>query len=321
MKKQYTYAVARVRAREMSLLKKQDLEQLLSLDDVKEGIDFLKDKGWGQPDDNNLSEILKSEFKKLWSFIDEITEDEKDFELFLCPRDYTNLKISIKSVLNDYPAENLLIPFGTVDGRKIYESIKNKEFSSLPEHMQSIAQKAMEVLLRTNDGQLCDVMIDKAALERILEVAGKSKYDEIREYAELLVASSDIKIAVRANRMFKSLEFIKGALAECSSLDVQKLSAAASKSLESVYEYLSLTRYSDVVEHLKKSPVSFEKWCDNFILEKLNKSRYDSFTLVPIFSYVFWRECEIKAVRMIMIGKVGGLEKELIKERLREMYA
>ena len=84
--------------------------------------------------------------------------------------------------------------------------VENKEFDRLPGQMAQTAREAYDTLLHTRDGQLCDVIVDKAALDAIYE-AGKNASDKIiRQYADATVAISDIKIAVRAQKTGKSAE-------------------------------------------------------------------------------------------------------------------
>lgn len=322
MKDKYTYAVARIRAKEMTLLRKNDLERILSSDSLSDSISFLKEKGWGKGDDKDFKELIRSEYRKLWNFISEITEKEIAFELFTSPVDYTNLKTAIKSVVMDRDPEKFLLSNGTLDKQLIYSAIKEKNYDLLPEHMIAVAEDAFEVLLHTNDSQLSDAIIDKALLERMINVGVEAKHEEIYEYAELFVAVANIKTAVRGFKMAKSLNFFKRAMAKCKSLDVDRLALAATKSLSEIYKYLSLTSYNNEVNELKSSMATFEKFCDNKIIKSFKeKSQYDSFTLLPIFTYVLERETEIKSVRMIMICKNGGLDDEAIRERLRDVYA
>ena len=71
----------------------------------------------------------------------------------------------------------------------------------------------MSVLRETGDGQLCDIIIDKAALNAILQ-AGKASGDPLLAfYAEHTVATANIKTAVRCQKTGKSLAFIQRALA------------------------------------------------------------------------------------------------------------
>ena len=46
MAEQYTYAVARVRAKELTLLSKQDIESLLACRTYEDGLHLLAGKGW-----------------------------------------------------------------------------------------------------------------------------------------------------------------------------------------------------------------------------------------------------------------------------------
>ena len=86
---------------------------------------------------------------------------------------------------------------GTVDVKLIREAVQTREFQNLPAAMRTPAEEAYKALLHTQDGQLCDIIIDKAALDAIC-AAGKSSGNEFLElYAELTVAAADIKTAVR----------------------------------------------------------------------------------------------------------------------------
>ena len=54
------------------------------------------------------------------------------------------------------------------------EIVREKDvWTRLPDYMQHVAADAYETLLHTRDGQLCDVMIDRAALDAVY-AAGKA---------------------------------------------------------------------------------------------------------------------------------------------------
>ena len=72
--------------------------------------------------------------------------------------------------------------------------IENKEFSKLPDGMRQVAEEALETMLHTGDGQLCDIMIDKAALEAIYKAGKASGETVIENYADTTVAIADIKM-------------------------------------------------------------------------------------------------------------------------------
>ena len=80
MSQDYIYAVARVRAREVSLLTKNDMERLMATPSEEECLRILRDKGWGRGDSSlTAGEILAAEEAKTWEFLGELTQDAAPF--------------------------------------------------------------------------------------------------------------------------------------------------------------------------------------------------------------------------------------------------
>ena len=69
--KLYTYAVARIRSKEMQLLDTQFLNQLMAVPSYNDCLKLLIDKGWGQEGFTELEQILDHELEKTWAFISE----------------------------------------------------------------------------------------------------------------------------------------------------------------------------------------------------------------------------------------------------------
>ena len=242
------------------------------------------------------------------------------FDVFLYANDYHNLKAAIKEVRmgDEYPG--IFMEQGTVDVKLIREAVQTREFQNLPAAMRTPAEEAYKALLHTQDGQLCDIIIDKAALDAIYQ-AGKSSGNEFLElYAELTVAAADIKTAVRASRTGKDRAFLEQALAPCGSINVARLAQAAIEGVDSIGSYLETTAYADAVEELRRSPSAFERWCDNLLIRKIKPQQYSAFGLGPLAAYILARENEIKSVRIVLSGKLNHLPEESIRERIREMY-
>lgn len=316
----YTYAVARIRSKELLLLNSQFLEQLLASKSYEECLHLLTEKGWGGEGNHTAEQLLAGEREKAWSLIAELVEDMSVFDVFLYSNDYHNLKAAIKLICTNAEAGHIFITHGTVDSRLILEAIRTQDYSLLPEAMRAPAKEAYEVLLHTQDGQLCDIIIDKAALDAIYSAGKAEKNELLQHYAELTVASADIKIAVRAQKTGKPLELILRALAKCDTLDTDRLAQAAVSGFDDICEYLERTAYADAVQELKISPSAFERWCDNLIIRRIRPQQYNPFTISPLAAYILARENEIKTVRIILSGKLNQLSEESIRERLREMY-
>lgn len=320
-KENYIYEVARIRSKELALLSNNDINSLLSQPDYESCLNFLTDKGWGNGTENQSgTDLLKSETDKTWETIRELVKNDKTFDVFFIENDFQNLKASIKSVVRDIEPSSMLISKSKTDPMIIYNAIKNREHEKLPEYLQGPGKEAVKTLLQTSDGQLCDIIIDKACLGYVYKLGQEETEEIIKVYTELLVASSNIKMAVRSFNINKSLNFIKRSLVECESINTELLATAATKSLEEIYNYLEKTVYKNAIESLKISLPKFELWCDNFLINKIKEEKYNCFTAGPLVAYIIARENEIKAARIILSGKLNLLEEDIIKERLRDMY-
>lgn len=314
------YAVARVRSKELSLLTRQDIDQLLSCKTYDECVRVLHDKGWGTGEDNSSEALLSAEEEKTWAFIREITEDLTPFRVLLIPTDYNNLKAAVKCVVTNTEPHNVFLPGGTVEPETMMRCVRENDFSPLPPHMAEAADSAYHTLLHTEDGQLCDVILDRACLLELQDAGKAAGHELLRQYAELLVAISDIKVAMRACRTKKSKAFLDSALAPCATLDIGELASAACKEPEDIFSYLSSTPYSEAAEKMKTSYSAFEKWCDDQVIDLIREQKSNPFTIGPLFAYVLARRNEISSVRIILSGKLNQLDAEMIRERMREMY-
>ena len=320
--KNYTYAVARIRSMEVSLFSQAVIEQLLACKSEQQCLQFLSERGWGDAEVPMETEaILTCEREKVWEEMRALVEDMSEFDVLTYQDLFHNLKAAIKAVVRDDYPERIFIEDTVLSGAEMMEIIKAKEFSELPDNMAEAAGEAYETLLHTGDGQLCDIMIDKAALKAIYAAGKESKVDIIKEYAESTVAVANIKIAVRSQKTAKSLEFMEKAMAECDSLDITALACAAIQGEEAIQSYLEGTVYAEGAQALAASPSAFECWCDNRIIQTIRPQIYNPFTIGPLFAYVLARENEIKTVRIILSGKVNEMPEESIRERVREMYA
>ena len=321
MQQDFTYAVARIRYRENKLLTDADLSTLLSAKDADAVIRQLRDKGWGESSGSSDPDaLLRCESEKVWGFIGEIVPDKEVFQFLLIPNDFHNLKVAVKAITRDMKPDDMLIRNAMTDPGLIYEAVSKREYEKLPDYLIDTAKEAMTVLLQTSDGQLCDIIIDKACMETVGRLGRESGEEIIRLYCELFVASADIKIAVRSAHTKKRLDFILRSMAPCETLDVERLASAASLSYEDVLKYLETTRYSSAIPAIRVSMSAFEKWCDDSVTEAMKPQKWEPFTIGPVVAYLIARENEIKAVRMILSAKLNGLSDDVIKERLRSMY-
>lgn len=317
--KDYTYSVARVRAKEASLLSKQDIEQLISSENYSDALRVLTDKGYGMAEAETSGSITEGAERELWKFLAEIS-DEMLLRLLRLPKDYHNLKAAVKAVYSGAEISGLLNEGGSIDGDIIRDCIEKREYKELPPFLADTAETAMSLLLKTQDGQLCDIYIDNAMLAETKKAALEIGNELIIRYAVLITDTSNLKAALRCAVTGKNEEFASYALADGGSLNRAALAAAAGDGKDALYAYTDDTVYSEGTEYMKCSGAAFEKWCDDRIMSLVDEARYQSFSSAPILAYAYAKQTELKAVRLILSAKKNMLDSDIIRERVRRLY-
>ena len=323
MKKDYIFEDARIRVMETGLLTKADFEQLLAEPSYTAALNFLKDKGWGGPDaPKNAEALLQAEEKATWDLMEELLPQSPLLNTLRLSRDYQNLKAAVKQIYTDsaLDAERLFVEGGTIPSAKIRRALEEQDPEQLPEEMAEAAAQATEVLARTGDGQLCDIILDRAALKALLKAGKEAEDPVLNEYAQVTAVSADIRCALRAARSGRDGEAIKEMMVEVPGLDLADLTEAALNGRQAVSDYLALTPYASLAPALSQSMSAFECACDNLLIERIRPQLYESEKPGPLVAYVIARENEIKCVRLLLSGKLNGLPENVLRESLRNSY-
>ena len=116
--KDFTYAVARIRSKELDLLSAQSMEQLISCKSADDALRMLSDRGWGAPDEPLEAEILlEGEKNRTWQTVAEMVEDMSVFDVLRISDDFHNLKAAIKQLYTDspLPPERLYVKNNPID--------------------------------------------------------------------------------------------------------------------------------------------------------------------------------------------------------------
>ena len=137
---EYTYAVARIRALEASLLTDSVIDQLLACKDEAQCLGLLNEKGWGNAEtENDVEAILNCEEEKTWQVIQEVSPDLTVFDVMSYPKLYHNLKAAIKEVCTEVTNEKIFYDDCEIPGKEMLSIVENKAFERLPGNMEAAA--------------------------------------------------------------------------------------------------------------------------------------------------------------------------------------
>jgi V/A-type H+-transporting ATPase subunit C len=264
----------------------------------------------------------------------EAAGDLEELNVFRLERDYHNIKAALQLVYAGEPKPNwdgYFMRGGSIALSRIISAAETQDFSLLPEDMALAAKQAWDALCEVCSGQMCEIIIDRAALLAIDKAGKKSGSALIRRYADFTVDTANIKIAVRCRMMRKSKDFMRRAIAPGGALNADDLINATLERSDNVTlekndeeDYYSLTsflrktRYAGVTD--AGSPGAFERWRNDELIKLIKPQRNVISGVEPLAAYILAREAEIGQVRLILSAKMGAVGESALQERLGVTY-
>ncbi|MBR6940780.1 MAG: V-type ATPase subunit [Clostridia bacterium] len=315
----YTYAVARIRANETSLLTKSDIEQLVAADGYPAAVRLLTDRGWKEPDENSVYDICETELAGAWNLITESIPDRNILDALVIGNDFANLKAAIKAGFYKAQAENYMTSPCLCDPETIIQAVREADFSLLPDYLAECADKAYHAYTEKQSGQLTEMIIDKACLSARQEYAAKSESPLLGKITDIICAVSDIKTARRCVTTGKTKEFALEALSGCGKIDGVRLADAAYAN-EKLAPVIAEAGLDEIAEYADSDFTALEMKCDNFITDMIKSSKYEVFGPDPVIAYYYAKIAEVKNVRIILSAKASGVPVDIISQRVREIY-
>ena len=324
----YLYLSANIRAQEAKMIGTQALHKMVAAANAEEAYKTVTDAGIGMDYDyRDFESALTQELSSTYERLEKASPSPEMFQIFRYKYDGHNLKTLIKAQASDSSTDGLLIPLGTVDEKVLRTGLRDGNFGALAPKLAQAAVAARDSLARVNDPQFVDVIIDRAVLECMSELAKQYKSKFLTRLVNAYVDIANIRSFIRIKRIGQELNFLKEVLAQGGSIPVDRYFQLFLKSYDDFFEMLDATAYGpalsgayDAIKN-KGSLSNFEKLCDNYMVSVLKESRFVPFGIEPVLSYLVAKENEAQAIRIVMASKIAGVSPDKIKERLRETYA
>lgn len=325
--REYLSLSAMIKAREAKMPNRERLERILEGGSFAECARQLEECGYPDfsgLDADGLDAAISALREELFSEMEKALPEKCIIEAFRLKYDVHNAKVLIKSRAANVDAANLLSEAGNVPTKEFIEVFHNEEYSRLPQWLGSATEYARGLLARTANPQLADVSLDKAYFAQLVALGQQETSGFLTKYVQVLIDSVNLRTLVRTKRMAKDADFLRGVLIEGGSKDVSVLIGAvlggsvAEAFSGSVFEQAALS-----AENVGTggSLTRFELECDNAVTAFLESAKLVGFGAEPIIAFIAAKEQEYTNVRMILTGKLSGIEPGVIRERLRDTYA
>ncbi len=327
------YGVARIHALELRLLDSGKIERMVEAstpDDVLKILSESGEYGSSMADIQgpwDYEKLLIGERQRLVELLDKISPSPEITDIFFMKYDIHNLKVLLKAHYLERNYDEFLSETGIYDVPTMKEALAEGDHRHLPPFMGQAIEDVHTASEEKVDPQRIEVILDRAYYKEVLFRCQKHKQRFCMDYFSREIDLANIKsyfrvvIAELDPSAFTAV-FIPGG-----TIEEHLFWKAYDEGWEKIPEMIRSTRYVSLAENgvtdirEKGKLGDFEKEVDNHLFSFVRESarnRYDS--IEPILAYIFAKEYEAKAIRAIMVGKLNGLENQVIRERLRDSY-
>ena len=309
---------AKIKSRESALFGKDKMQRLSDAPSIEEGIKILLEGGY--PAGKDYLEILAAAEKEAEAFFKESSVEGYGLECFSVLSDYHNAKVLAKEVFFGVTADCFNAD-GLIDPSFLAEKIRKEDYSSLPSQMRAAFERfKKEIATSVIAPSEIDKALDKAAFEDIAERL-KTAHSVVREYFVSYADLTNLATAYRSRKAGVSLSEAERGYLSGGEIPFSSLKKVFELGLEEGAEKMLLKpSYKKAVAALKEGVAPFETFRENALLAPFKKARYDMFSPAPIVGFYLGKKREIKNVRLIFTGIKNGVDREIIKVRLREQY-
>ncbi|MFR6424756.1 MAG: V-type ATPase subunit [Oscillospiraceae bacterium] len=247
-------------------------------------------------------------------------------QLFRLKYDYHNAKALIKAQAMGTDCGAILSQRGTVPPQKLHAAFYEEDYRDIPPVLAQAMVDAAAILARTANPQAADFALDRAYFAQMLALCdGLSDGGFAKGYVQLQIDGANLRAAVRTRRMAKDADFLKNALVSGGTIGTDRVLAAfeSGEALTALYAntWLSDAASAGAAAMSGGALTAFELLCDNALMDYIRAAKLRSFGAAHVSAYLAAMENETTAARMILTGRLAGLQPAVIRERLRETYA
>lgn len=315
--KELSYVIGIIKSREKYLVGEEKLARLLEADSLSDALKTLKEMGYGGEEnfDEDYESLLAAEEEKAIAFLRENYNGEAAAYL-AAGVDFHNAECAVRAAFSGGNA-----PYkrgGSVTGEALYEAAKSATYAQIPTYLATPMQAAATLFKEGNASGVSVGMIFLSAYYAHLTSVAKSKW--LKNALCYEIDAKNIATVLRSRDMaLAEPMLLSGGKISKKQLAVL-LSDRAEEQADKLGEYKELALMG--IEGMKtRSLVAFERAADSFSMKKLKERRYETEGTFPLLLYAFYKKAELANVRIVLVGKRGGVPNEQIKARLKEGYA
>lgn len=317
MQKDILFIDAACKSREKFLLGKDKYLRLIDSGSYEEGLKLLREYGFGKTaqEGDGLNELIYAEEEDLIDFIKDYAPKGGAKYYFLLPYDFMNGEALFKCKKLGLE-EKYLTHEGALSISEVKKALEGKP-CAITELNEAFTEAEKLFDGEAPSGAMVDTVFLKycyKAMQRLV------KDKNVKKFIEREVDLKNISVLLRGESLeeYQSMKLPYGTLsceqeALLSGKDKGKITEAFK--LNDLYDFI-LKAVDDIGNPL----TGYEKLAESYNLSKLKENRFFNRGTEPYLLYVSYRKADLKNVRIVMVSLRSGIDKAVIKNKLRESY-
>jgi len=303
MKDLMNFAVAKIRAKEATLIDSNGFLRLSQSRNTNEFIKLLAEYGYDSDEDFDV--ILSTELKETYDYVKEASKSGNFLFPFLLKYDLFNIGVYMKTEFSG--KETATAPFkncGNYPPETLVPALRDGKKGVIPDELLKCYQASKEIYLNTGDIGAAQIHLDKNGYEFILESIKNNGSDFIKKYFMTEADIKNLMFSLRLKRI-KSEELIKTILIKGGFVSDEKIIKAFLSSVSELFDVFKTSLSSKTIDEaaeafLEEQPLSdINGILDENLKNLLDKTRLTPFGIDPIMAYVLNKEAEIMRLRLM----------------------
>lgn len=323
------FATAMIRSNEKKLLTAEQFRSMIDSGSIDDICRTIQDAGYGSDSEpfkaETYQKILAERELNLFDDTLKMSEDFKVLDVLNLVNDYHNIKVLLKAEALGVDRSEILLNTGNIPAAKMAELVRDRD-RQLSEEMLKAVLEASETHARTKDPQLIDFICDKYCFIEMNRIAEECGNEFVKGYVKIKIDAANIKTYARVKQMGQPWTYFSDVFIEGGDIDAGTYQKAYNEDVAQFGAHFKGTLLYEAAttgrEDLERtgSFTLFEKLCDDAVMEYAKGGKDVSFGIEVVFAYYVARQIEMMNIRVLMAGKLAGMDPETIKERMRKTY-
>lgn len=331
----YGYAVGKVRVLETRALDSAAFERALDAPSFAEQKRLLSESLYGRYLEHaataeDVERGLAQALDDFYRFLDTAALPEAVSRFFRIRHDFSNLKAALKARALGVPADPLLVAHGAVATESFSGDLTTLPAPVGPVAKALLARAANESTAaeKPEDGSAdatvarlmaLEVAVDRAMFDELLRAAHEADSAYLVELARLSVDIANARTLVRARAAGRTPAETAELLIEGGTGSIKGLARIAESAAPEIAAALrSVPSLRALPAEQLEQTGTIDGALDAVLAAALRRGRMGGQVgPEPVIAYVFAREAEVAALRVLLLGRLAGIDSETLRARVR----